>query len=399
MNGAGERTLPAGERIVFDLTIDASGVRAHNLCRVVGTLINRLKRWRGLATQCDCEDVGVPLRMVVWRALVRRWIVTMAGVAARRHLRIRTPFPRARNRSQPTGLRAVAQSVRSSRVWVGTVVLGVLATLLSGVLLALPGQLLNPLSTKDDLRRGPDFSVGVDVVRLDDEGRSAVTQNEFRPSVAQVRMLARPNSATTAGFTGLLRSIGAVNLDTVTVRVTLTGHRNQQINIEDIRPLIVARSAPLSGSLLCVPSQGGAPTMNMLFDMDRPLPVAHDVKFGNDDGTDSGGNSREGIGPPFFGQRTITLQDNEQQVLLIRTVTRQHYVAFRLEATYMLGSQKKKAVIDDHGKPFQVSALVPTAAGATPVYRSIYAMRPDFSLGRTDPSALTKSGGPREGAC
>ena len=53
MNGAGERTLPAGERIVFDLTIDASGVRADNICRVVETLINRLKQWRGLATRCD----------------------------------------------------------------------------------------------------------------------------------------------------------------------------------------------------------------------------------------------------------------------------------------------------------------------------------------------------------
>jgi hypothetical protein len=53
MNGAGERTLPAGERIDFALTIDASGVRADSICRVVETLINRLKRWRGLATRCD----------------------------------------------------------------------------------------------------------------------------------------------------------------------------------------------------------------------------------------------------------------------------------------------------------------------------------------------------------
>lgn len=284
-------------------------------------------------------------------------------------------------------------------MWMGTIVLGVLGTLLTGVLLALPGQLLNPLSTKDSLRSGPDFSVGIDVERLDDEGRSAVTKEEFRPNAGQMRMLARPNSAATADFTGLLRSIGAVNLETVTVRVTLTGHRNQQIDIEDIRPLIVARSAPLSGSLLCVPSQGGASMMNMMFDMDRPFPVAHDLKFGNDAGTDGGGNPQEGLGPAFFGQRTITLQDNEQQVLLIRAVTRQHYVAFRLEATYMLGSQKKKAVIDDHGEPFKVSALAPTPAGGTPVYRSVYAMRADFSLGRIDPSELTEPGGAREGSC
>lgn len=103
------------------------------------------------------------------------WIVTMADVAVRRRLKIRTAFPRARNRSQPAELPALVRSVRSSRVWVGSIVLGVLGTLLTGVLLALPGQFLNPLSTKDSLRSGPDFSVGIDVVRLDDEGRSAVT--------------------------------------------------------------------------------------------------------------------------------------------------------------------------------------------------------------------------------
>ena len=30
--------------------------------------------------------------------------------------------------------------------------------------------------------------------------------------------------------------------------------------------------------------------MNMLYDMDRPFPVAHDVKFGNDGGTVGHGN-------------------------------------------------------------------------------------------------------------
>ncbi|MEU9124394.1 hypothetical protein AB0C96_31810 [Streptomyces sp. NPDC048506] len=280
----------------------------------------------------------------------------------------------------------------------GTIVVGVAGTVLTSGLLALPGQVLNPLATKDKLRSGPDFSASADVVRLDDEGRSAVTQDEFRPSAAQARLLTRPNSAATAGFTRLLRSIDAVNLDAVTVRVTLTGHRNQQIDIEDIRPLIVTRTAPLSGSLLCVPPQGGAPTMNMVYDMDRLLPVAHDVKFGSDD-AHGDGNHEQGLGPPFFAQRTITLHDNEQQVLLIRATTRRHYVAFRLEVDYMLGSRRKKAVIDEHGKPFRTSALVPTSAGGRPAYRSVYTLQEDYSVRRADPSASTVPNGPRKVTC
>ena len=80
--------------------------------------------------------------------------------------------------------------------------------------------------------------------------------------------------------------------------------------------------------------------------------------------------------------RTVTLHDTEQQVLLIRTVTKRYYVAFRLEVSYMLGSHRKSAVIDDHGKPFQVSALLP-AAGRT--YRSVYLLHQDFSMHRVGP--------------
>lgn len=267
-------------------------------------------------------------------------------------------------------------------MWVGTVVVGVLAAMLNTGLLEVPGQLFDSSAAKDKLRRGPDFSVSTDVVRLDDEGRSAVTRGEFRPDAAERTMLARPNAVVPASFERLLRAKGAVNLEKVSVRVTLTGHRNQQIDIQDIRPLITARTTPLSGSLICVPAQGGAPTMNMQYDMDHPFPIARDVKFDESEDEGADGQSQAGLGPPFFSQRTITLHDHEQQVLLIRAVTEQHYVAFRLEVDYLLGTARKKTVIDDHGKPFEVSALNLKPRGGAPAYRSVYSMQEDFSVRR-----------------
>ncbi|MEV5008479.1 hypothetical protein AB0K74_33265 [Streptomyces sp. NPDC056159] len=260
--------------------------------------------------------------------------------------------------------------------------MAVLATLITNGLLTVPGQFFNSEDAKDRLRQGPDFTVAVDLVHLDDEGRSGVTKDEFRPSAAQERMLARRGSAGTAAYTRLLHSIGAASLDTVTLRVTLTGHRNQQIDIKDIRPLIVARTAPLTGTLLCAPSQGDLSTMNMLINMDRQFPVARDVKFEGDDKVEGGAPVK--VGPPFFAQRTVTLHDNEQQVLLIRAVTQRHYVAFRLEASYMLGSHEKKTVIDDHGKPFQVTALLP-ATSKRSAYRGVYRLQQDFSMRRISP--------------
>lgn len=277
--------------------------------------------------------------------------------------------------------------VRSTRVWAVTVVIGVLATLFTNGLLQVPGQLFDSSAAKDKLRPGPDFSVSAEVVRLDDEGRSAVTREEFRPNAAQARMLGRPSSVATADFDRLLRAYHAVNLDMVTIRITLTSHRNQQIDIEDIRPLITARTAPLSGTLLDVPSQGGASTMNMLYDMDRPFPVARDVRL--DAEGCAHGEEQQGIGPPFFAQRTITLHDSEQQVLIVRAVTQRHYVAFRLEADYLLGSRKKKTVIDNDGTPFEVSGM---QARGEPAYRSVYRLQDDFSLRRVTPEAKPPGG-------
>ncbi|MEU6404221.1 hypothetical protein [Streptomyces sp. NPDC046985] len=260
----------------------------------------------------------------------------------------------------------------------GTVVLGVLATLLTSWLLKAPGQVFDTDAVEDGLRSGPDSSVSAEVVRMDDEGLSAITRDEFRPNAAQEQMLERRGSVNTAAFGRLMRAYHAVSPEVVTVRATVTGRRNQKIDIEDIRPLITARTAPLSGSYLNVPPQGAPSTLNMLFDMDRPFPIARNVDV---DAFCADGGQQKALGPPFFGQRTITLQDKEQQVLLIRAITTEHYVAFRLEVDYMLGNEKKKAVIDDHGKPFEVSALNLTPDGKLG-YHSVYELQSDFSLRR-----------------
>ncbi|MYS19904.1 hypothetical protein GTW78_06525 [Streptomyces sp. SID4948] len=158
----------------------------------------------------------------------------------------------------------------------------------------------------------------------------------------------------------------------MTVRLTLTGNRNQRIDILDIQPDIVRKTPPLSGTYVCAPPQGGPSTMNMMFDMDRPRPIARDVGFGSND---------EAIpGKPFFGQRTITLGDTEQQVVLARAFTAHHYVAFRLAVTYMLGATEKHTVIDDHGSPFQVTAINLGPGGKGTSYRRVFSLQDDYSV-------------------
>ncbi|WP_255953537.1 hypothetical protein [Streptomyces odontomachi] len=246
-----------------------------------------------------------------------------------------------------------------------TVALGALATVFSGWIAAIPAQLTDPEAAKDRIRSGSDFSLAVDIVRLDDEGKNAAFRGDFRPTAAERAMLSRPGAAATPAFDRLMHTRGAVSVDDLTVRLTLTGHRNQQINILDIRPAIVERTAPLSGTFFCVPPQGGVSTMTMVFDMDRPSPLARDAEV-------------TALGRPFFGRRTITLHDREQRVVIARAFTADHYVAFRLNVTYMLGDKKKHTVIDDHGKPFQVTAISPGKG-----YRSVFSLQADYSVCRS----------------
>ncbi|MEV0223799.1 hypothetical protein [Streptomyces sp. NPDC050704] len=264
-----------------------------------------------------------------------------------------------------------------------TLLLGALGVVFSGWIETLPGELVSPESARDRVRFGPDFSVSTDTMLLDDEGTSMVTRGDYRPSREVLRFMSRPGAAATEEFGDVIRSNGGVKVQDVTLRITLTGHRNQGINILDIRPHIVKREAPWSGTYFRSPSEAGSPTMSMMFDMDRPFPVAREVEF-------NGGESPV-PGKPFFSQRTITLRDNEQQVVLVRVTTARYYVAFKLDVTYMLGHEEKKTVIDDDGKPFQVSAPLDMRGTKVP-YRRFFERRSDFSLCQLKPVAPAVDG-------
>ncbi|WP_158706357.1 MULTISPECIES: hypothetical protein [Streptomyces] len=219
---------------------------------------------------------------------------------------------------------------------------------------------------------GPDFAVSVELVRLEEDGFWAATGADFQPSSAQSRFLARPMSSASKEFTDLLRSAGAVNVEKQTIRLTLTGRRGQQVNVLDIHPVIVRRTRPLDGTLFSVGGQEGSPTFKVMYDLDRPNPVARKAVIRS-------GTSEWKPGPPFFADTTITLHRDEQNVVVVRATAERFYVAFRLDVTYMLGDRRKHMVIDDHGRPFQVTG-VSCGADGRERYRRVFGTKPDYSM-------------------
>jgi hypothetical protein len=88
----------------------------------------------------------------------------------------------------------------------------------------------------------------------------------------QVSTISQLDNVTAPLLTDQLRAAGSVDLSDLTLRVTLEGRSNQDVRILGIRP-VVERTAPLDGTLFFAPSQEGEPSMNMIVDLDDPMPV------------------------------------------------------------------------------------------------------------------------------
>ncbi|NGO13465.1 hypothetical protein G5C60_39185 [Streptomyces sp. HC44] len=240
---------------------------------------------------------------------------------------------------------------------------------------------------------GPDFAVSVEAVRFDEDGFWAATSGDFQPSPSQSRFLAQPMSPASKKFDDFFQSAGAVNIGKQTIRLTLTGRRDQQVNVLDIRPVIVRRASPLAGTLFALGSQAGSPTFKVMYDLDRPNPVAHKAVL---DAHDKERDPEWKPGPPFFEGTTIKLHRDEQNVVVLRATTERFHVAFRLDVTYMLGDHRKHTVIDDHGRPFQVTGVSRGPDGREH-YGRVFSVQSDYSMCQimgpgTDPARQCEEG-------
>jgi hypothetical protein len=232
-----------------------------------------------------------------------------------------------------------------STQWIMGVAGGAVATIIVSVLSGIPAQLFDTAKVKDTLRTGPDLSVTADIVYLDDQGRSMALPGDFQPDGQLRQMMAQPQSAVSEQITTKLREAGGADVGDLTARVIVQGRRNQQIRIVNVRPLLLTRTTPLEGTLFYVPPQSGGATLRMMFNLDEPTPIAHEIVW----------NGIPKPGQPFFENTTISLNDGEQQVLMIRAEAEQHYVAFNLEIDYRIGDSEKTMVVSDHGRPFRIT--------------------------------------------
>jgi hypothetical protein len=260
---------------------------------------------------------------------------------------------------------SLRQLVKRPIGWVLSLVVAALAAVAVSAMTSIPEQLMDVLALKDSLRSGDDFTAEPEIVYLDDQGRSMVTKDNVAPGAELLDAMSKPGAAASPDCLALIKDAGGIDLGDLSIRVGLQGRRNQEIRIVDIGVVIQDRSKPWQGTLFGAPPQGGTPTMQMIADLDKPKPVFGEVN-------DEEGPFNLKVGAPFFAKTWISLKDREPQELILRTFTRQHHVSFKLEIKYRIGDGTRTKVLDNNGKPFEVTAEAQT-------YARTFELQGDFS--------------------
>jgi hypothetical protein len=165
-----------------------------------------------------------------------------------------------------------------------------------------------------------------------------VTKNTFQPTG---QIAATVVNAPSAEYLSVFRNVGAINQTWTVLRLVFTGESQQGIRILNITPIIVKRAPPWHGDLFLFPIQGEAPSVQTSLNLDDTFPTVMDSATGR----------------PYFEEKTITLQQGEQEVVIIQITATRGYVAYTLRIDYLVGTQQRDVIINDHGQPFELSAV------------------------------------------
>ncbi|MGW8887767.1 hypothetical protein [Streptomyces sp. NPDC055749] len=144
--------------------------------------------------------------------------------------------------------------------------------------------------------------------------------------------------------------------------IALQGRAAQQVRITDIVPELEGGSceAPLGGSLVQVPSQGGADVIPLEVAVDSPRPR---LKLSG-----KGGKPAK----PFFTglkAKHITLNQNETEAFLVHATSEKGYCRWRFRVYYQVGGSTAEMTISGpHGKPFELTGELRDSSGYGKVY-------------------------------
>jgi len=165
-----------------------------------------------------------------------------------------------------------------------------------------------------------------------------ITKNAFQPTGQVAAALVNSPSPT---WLSIFHNVGAINQRRTVLRLVFTGESPQGVRILNITPIILKRADPWHGDLFAFGAQGEPPTVRVGLDLDSAFPTVMD----------------SATGQPYFEEKTITLKQGEQEVVIMQVTATRGFVAYALRVDYLVGTQQREIIIEDHGQPFELSAV------------------------------------------
>jgi hypothetical protein len=288
-------------------------------------------------------------------------VARRAKVAGNPQERLRLATPEKQTRR---GVRKVIGLFRRPVVWVTTIVLAAAAAFAGTTLTGVFSTVVNQDHLDDQLAPGPDIQAIADIVQLDDQGSSVAMADDFQPTGTLLNAMHQTGAAASTYVVNSLKAAGGVNLRDLSIRIVLEGRRREQIRILNIAPVDVHRSSPPSGALFYAPPQGGGADLLMMTDFDQPRPAVDSILPAD--------GPVFKPGRPYFDTNTISLTENEQQVIMYRATVTKYSVTFELQVDYLIGDQKKNLIITDSRHPFAVTGAHMNTADDNLSYRHIF---------------------------
>ena len=153
---------------------------------------------------------------------------------------------------------------------------------------------------------------------------------------------------------------GGVTADDDRIQIGLRGNENGTVVVQNVG-VTKHCEAPLNGTLLYVPPQGQTGDIGIYLDLDQQFPVPEDPA------------THESYFGASGDANTITLTHGEVATILLDAVTSRYYCSFSLTLDVETDSgQEVSEVVDNGGKPFQVTAAAGT--GSSVPFSSYHAL-------------------------
>lgn len=231
---------------------------------------------------------------------------------------------------------------RKPFAWLG----GLLVTALGAVLISFFTDLFDGIVPDPPQAGDPVTVSGVETYRSDMVGGSVAFAADDTPfdegTLADLNDSQEP--------TAWLEERGGSAVGSVFIQMVLTGNRTETVRILDIG-VIHTCGEPLDGMLFLSPPAGGEDSIKIYFDLDSAQPRAMVTENPWD----------PEIPPvPYFPDRTISLADGEQQVVLVQADTRRQSCSFTLDLQVLDSGETKKQLVHAPGNSeFKVTANIP----------------------------------------